>query len=80
MAGRRTLIVQVKPRSARSGLEQRPDGTLVARLHAPPVDGRANAELVALLAAHFGCPKSAVRIESGAGSRTKRVSVPDPRD
>jgi len=39
------------------------------------VDGKANAELVALVARRFGCPRSAVTIKAGGGSRTKRVRV-----
>lgn len=44
------LQVKVKPRSRTSGLEQLPDGTLVTRLRSPPVDGKADAELVTLIA------------------------------
>jgi uncharacterized protein YggU (UPF0235/DUF167 family) len=36
---------------------------------------KANAELAAMLARHFGCPKSAVSILSGAGGRFKQVRV-----
>jgi uncharacterized protein YggU (UPF0235/DUF167 family) len=39
------------------------------------VDGRANAELAALVAAHFGRPKAAVTIKSGASGRIKLVIV-----
>ena len=69
------LKVRMKPRSRTALLEQCDDGTWLARVKSPPVDGRANEELLALVARHFGCPKSAVRIKSGAGSRTKRVEV-----
>ncbi len=69
------LQIRMKPRSRTSLLEQGGDGTWLARVKSPPVDGRANAELLALVAKHFGCPKSAVRIKSGAGSRIKRVEV-----
>jgi hypothetical protein len=34
----------------------------LARLKAPPVDGKANAELVALIAGRFGCRKADVSI------------------
>lgn len=39
------------------------------------MDGKANAELVALVATYFGVAKSAVTIKVGAGSRVKLVSV-----
>jgi len=56
-------------------LEQELEGTWLARLKAPPVDGKANAELIKLVARQFGCARSAVSIRSGAGSRTKLVKI-----
>jgi hypothetical protein len=58
-----------------STLEQVLEGTWLARLKAPPVDGKANAELIRLVAKQFGCTRSAVSIKSGAGSRTKLVKI-----
>jgi uncharacterized protein len=69
------LQVKVKPNSSNSHLEQLPDQTWVARLKSPPVDGKANAELIALVAKHFGCHKAAVSIRSGASGRMKRVQI-----
>jgi hypothetical protein len=69
------LQVRVKPRARISSLAQLPDGTWVARLKSPPVDGRANEELVALVAGHFQCRKSAVVIKAGTTGRTKLVRV-----
>ena len=72
-----TLILQikVKPRARASSLEQAPDGTWLAKLKSPPVDGKANAELIALVAERFQCRKSAVSIRSGASGRIKLVKV-----
>ena len=69
------LQVKVKPRARMSELSQAADGTWVARLKASPVDGKANEELVSLVAEHFQCGKSAVTIKTGASSRTKLVKV-----
>lgn len=69
------LEVKVKPNARASSLSQAEDGSWTARVKAPPVDGKANAELIRLVAAHFGCPKSAVSIKSGASGRTKRIEV-----
>lgn len=69
------LHVKVKPGARNSSLEQLLDGTWAAQLKAPPVDGKANAELIALVAARFGCRKAAVTIKAGASGRTKLVSV-----
>ena len=71
------LQVKAKPNSRVSQLSLQADGTWLAQLKAAPVDGKANAELIALVAAHFGCRKSQVDIRSGAGSPFKRVAVPD---
>lgn len=70
-----TLEITVKPNARVSALEQQVDGSWRASLKAPPVDGRANAELIALLAKHFGCPKAAVEIRTGASGRRKRVRI-----
>jgi uncharacterized protein (TIGR00251 family) len=71
------LQVKVKPNARASSLTQENDGTWTARVKAPPVDGKANAELIRLVSAHFGCSKSAVTIRSGASGRTKRIEVDD---
>jgi uncharacterized protein (TIGR00251 family) len=72
------LRVKVKPKSQVSSLEQVPDGTWVAKLKAPPVDGKANEELVTLVAKHLGCHKAAVTIKAGAGGRMKLIKVEVP--
>ena len=71
------IQVSVKPNARASRLEARADGTWRAELKSPPVDGKANAELVALVAKRFGVAKSAVSIRSGAGARVKRVEITD---
>lgn len=71
-----TLVrIRVKPKSRRSSLAPAGDGTYIAHLRSPPVDGKANAELIALVARHFGCNRAAVTIKSGSASRTKLVSI-----
>ena len=70
-----TIQVKVKPNGRTTQLVQLEDGSYAATLKAPPVDGKANAELVALVARHFKVPKASVVIKSGAGARTKLVSV-----
>jgi uncharacterized protein (TIGR00251 family) len=69
------LQVKVKPRARVSELVQDPDGTWTAKLKAHPVDGKANQELVALVAEHFHCRKAAVEIKTGASGRIKLVRV-----
>lgn len=76
MSGGQVLLVKVKPNARQSSLERQADGTWLAQLKSPPVDGKANAELIALIARKFGCTKSAVDIATGAGARIKRVRIP----
>lgn len=73
----RTLQIKVKPNARASLLTQAEDGSWLAQIKAPPVDGKANAELIGLVAAAFGCRKAAVSIRSGASGRTKRVDIAD---
>ena len=72
----KTLAVRVKPNARASTLEPDGDGW-VAHVKAAPVDGKANAELIALVAEKFGCRKTQVSIKSGAGGRMKRVQIAD---
>ena len=69
------IRIKVRPSSRVSLLEQQEDGSYTASLKAPPVDGKANAELVALVAKHFGVARSAVTVKVGVSSRVKLVSV-----
>jgi hypothetical protein len=69
------LQVKVKPNSRVSTFEPAEGGTWLARLKSPPVDGKANAELISLVASHFHCRKSDVSIKSGASGRMKRVRI-----
>lgn len=71
------LLVKAKPNSRVSALTRQDDGTWLAQLKSPPVDGKANAELIELVARTFGCAKSTVTLKTGAGSKLKRVMVPD---
>jgi hypothetical protein len=74
MAGR-VIEIRVKPNARVSTLEQAADGTWSAQLKSAPVDGKANAELIALVAKSFGCRKAAVSIRTGSASRIKRVEI-----
>ena len=56
-----------------SGRSHGPGGALKFRVAAPPVDGAANEALCAYLAGLFKLPKKAVVVQSGHGSRKKRV-------
>lgn len=69
--------IKVKPQSRVSSLSQAEDGSWLAQIKSLPVDGKANEELIALVAKQFGCAKSRVSIKSGAASKIKRVLIDD---
>ena len=69
------IDVRVVPRAGKSGLAGMRDGALLVRLAAAPVDGAANAELIAVLAAALHLPKRSIHIVSGERSRTKRIRI-----
>ena len=56
-------------------LEELEGGTWLAQLKSPPIDGKANAELIELVATHFACRRSLVSIKSGSSGRVKRVRI-----
>lgn len=74
----RFIEVKVKPNARASLLQQDETGAWLAQLRSPPVDGKANAELIDLVAHHFGCRKSQVTIKSGASGRRKLVKIEAP--
>jgi len=71
----RILEIKVKPNARASLLTQMEDGSWLAQLKAAPVEGKANQELITLVAKQFGCAKAAVTIKSGASGRLKRVRI-----
>ncbi len=72
---RQVIQVKVKSNSRASQFEQSENGTWLAQLKSLPIDGKANEELIALIAKHFKCRKAAVSIKSGTSGRTKLVRI-----
>ena len=69
--------IRLIPRAGRDEVAGERDGAVLIRIAAPPVDGKANAALIALVAKRLGVPKSAVRIVRGETSRDKVIAVDD---
>ena len=69
------LLIKVVPRSRRSAFDGLHGGAFRVRLLAPPVEGAANAELLALVAETLRVPRRNVSIQSGEHARGKRVLV-----
>jgi uncharacterized protein (TIGR00251 family) len=67
--------VHVQPRASRTEFRGVNNGALRVRLQAPPVDGAANDQLVALLAGSLGVPRRSVRVIAGESARLKVVDV-----
>ena len=67
--------VRVQPRSSRLGIVGLYGTSLKICVHAPPVDGAANAEIIAVLAKALKIPRRDIRIVSGEASRNKVVEV-----
>jgi uncharacterized protein (TIGR00251 family) len=67
--------VKVKPNSKQQAIILEEDGSLTVRLQSPPVEGKANKELIQVLADRFGVRQSQISIRSGERSRTKSVEV-----
>lgn len=67
--------VKVKPNSKLNKIVEEDDGSLTIKLKSPPVDGKANQELIKVLSKKFDVPKSYIRIKSGASSRQKLIEI-----
>lgn len=70
-----TLHITVVPRSAKSAIELLQDGSVRVHLHAPPAEGKANAECVQLFAKVLHTAKSNIRIDKGEKGRRKRLVI-----
>jgi len=69
------LSLHIQPGAKKTEVVGLHGDALKIRLAAPPVDGKANAALVAFIAAKVGVGKTAVEVISGLSARAKRVRV-----
>ena len=69
-----TLQIKVTPNASKTELVKDEAG-YKARIQCPPVDGKANDALIALLSKEFGVAKSSIEIIKGKTSRNKTVLV-----
>jgi uncharacterized protein (TIGR00251 family) len=70
-----TLSVWVTPGASRSEFTGVADGRLRVRLAAPPREGKANDELVRLVARMLGVTRKDVAVTAGSSGRRKLVRV-----
>ena len=69
------LSVRVVPRASKNQIVGIHDGALKVLISSAPVDGAANAELIKVLAKHFGVAKGDIHIQAGATARIKRITI-----
>ena len=69
--------IRLQPRGGRDAVVGERDGAVLIRISAPPVDGKANAALIAFVAKRLGVPKGSVTIIRGETSRNKVIRVED---
>ncbi|MGD9895759.1 MAG: DUF167 domain-containing protein [Candidatus Methylacidiphilaceae bacterium] len=72
---RNSLAVRVVPNARKTEIAGYVDGVVRVRLRAPALEGRANEELICLLAKVFGTRRSQVVLVRGAKSREKRFQI-----
>ncbi len=70
------INVKVSPRAKERKIVGWKDKTLLVRVCSAPEGGKANIELIKLLAKEFGIPKSGILIVQGKSSREKVLEIP----
>ena len=69
------ITVRAKPNAKKDSVARDQDGSYAVRVKAPPTDGRANLAVVAVIAAHFGVPRSRVRLVRGHTAKIKILDI-----
>jgi len=67
--------VHVMPNAPKTQVQGLHDGALRIRLKAPPVEGKANQELVAWLARELKVPRASIELIRGDAARRKQLRV-----
>jgi uncharacterized protein len=70
-----TVEILVQPRASRARIGPMHDGRLKVAVTAPPVDGEANAAVIAVLARGLGIARGDISVIAGASSRRKTVAI-----
>ena len=73
------LRVRVLPRSSRNEIAEPLGDHLKIRLTTPPIEGKANRDLIRFLARQCAVPPSQVDLIAGASGRSKRVRINQPK-
>jgi uncharacterized protein (TIGR00251 family) len=70
-----TIEILVQPRASRAKIGPMHGGRLKVAVTAPPVDGEANAAVIALLARRLGVARGDIAVVAGASSRRKTLRI-----
>ncbi len=68
------IEVRVSTNSPKPSVEEK-DGLLKVRVKAKPIEGKANAEVVELIAKHYSVKENQVTIVAGHQSKKKTVEI-----
>ncbi|MCJ7456835.1 DUF167 domain-containing protein [Candidatus Bathyarchaeota archaeon] len=69
------ITIHTVPNAKETAIILEPDGNIMMRVHAPPVKGKANREIVKWLSKKLRRPSSQIRIVAGTRSNLKTVEI-----
>lgn len=69
------ISVKVKPNSKQQKIVRSDEGTWIIHLKSPPIDGKANQELIQLLAKQFKIARAQISIKFGLSSKIKLIEI-----
>ena len=69
------ITVRVIPRAKLNLVEIQPDGIVRVHTTTAPTDGKATADVIKMLAEHYGVPKTSIKLIRGATSRDKVFDI-----
>lgn len=69
------IVVRVQPRASQNKVVGFKEGVLHIRIAAPPVEGKANRELIDFLSEVFGVSKSSLTLQKGSTSKVKTIAI-----
>jgi len=71
-----TFKLKITPRASKNEIVgELSDGTIKIKLKAPPIDGKANEELIKFLSSEWKIPKTKIKIIRGLTSKNKIIKV-----
>lgn len=72
------LNVYIQPNAPRHSYAGTYNNCIKLKIKAPPIDGKANQELLRFLGETFAVPQSRIRLLQGTGSRYKKIEIIEP--